>query len=67
MFIEWARKYDTGSVDMRSKAKHDEWQKLLLCKQLVLNGADVLEENYKEVLIHNFKGGTPMCGMTSNQ
>lgn len=44
-----------------------EWQKLLLCKQLVLNGADVLEENYKEVLIHNFKGGTPMCGMTSNQ
>lgn len=25
---------------MRSKAKHDEWQKLLLCKQLVLNGAD---------------------------
>ena len=28
-FIEWARNYDTGSVNMRSKAKHDEWQKLL--------------------------------------
>lgn len=48
-FIEWAREYDTGSVDMRSKAKHDEWQKLLLCKQIVLNGADDLEENFKIV------------------
>lgn len=47
-FIEWARKYDTGSVNMRSKAKHDEWQKLLMCKQIVLNGADDLEENFKK-------------------
>ena len=48
-FIQWARKYDTGSANMRSKAKHDEWQKLLLCKQIVLNGADDLEENFKKV------------------
>lgn len=48
-FIEWARKYDNGSVNMRSKAKHDEWQKLLKCKQIVLNGADDLEENFKKV------------------
>ena len=48
-FLEWARKYDTGSVDMRSKAKHDEWQKLLLCKQIVLDGADDLEEKFKKV------------------
>lgn len=48
-FIEWARKYDTGSVDMRSRAKHDEWQKLLLCRQIVLDGADVLEENFRKV------------------
>ena len=34
---------------MRSKAKHDEWQKLLQCKQIVLNGADDLEENFKKV------------------
>lgn len=32
-FIEWVRRYDTGSVNMRSKAEHDEWQKLLLCKR----------------------------------
>lgn len=50
-FIEWAREYDTGSVDMRSKAEHDEWQKLLLCKQIVLNGADDLEKNFKKVQV----------------
>lgn len=48
-FIEWARKYDTGSVYMLSKAKHDEWQKLLQCKQLILNGADDLDKNFEEV------------------
>lgn len=48
-FLEWARKYDTGGANMRSKAGHDEWQKLLLCKQIVLNGADALEENFSKV------------------
>lgn len=28
-FIAWAKSYDTGGLDMRSKAKHDAWQKLL--------------------------------------
>ncbi|MBQ7338601.1 MAG: hypothetical protein IJW40_09155 [Clostridia bacterium] len=31
-FIEWAKAYDTGGMNMRSKAKHDEWQKLLSCE-----------------------------------
>ena len=48
-FIRWARKYDTAGVNMRSKAKHDEWQKLLPCRQIVLDGADDLEENFKKV------------------
>lgn len=48
-FIEWAGKYDTGSINMCSKAKHDEWQKLLQCKQLILNGADDLDKNFEEV------------------
>jgi len=45
---------------MRSKAKHDEWQKLLKCKQIVLNGADDLEENFKTVYIemNSFIGRT---------
>jgi hypothetical protein len=51
VFIDWARKYDTGSVNMRSKAKHDEWQKLLQCKQIVLNGADNLEKNLGKVQV----------------
>jgi adenylate kinase family enzyme len=51
-FIEWAKAYDTGGVDMRSKAKHDEWQKLLLCELLVLNGADAPESNLEKVKKH---------------
>lgn len=45
-FIQWAGNYDSGGLDMRSKAKHDEWEKLLRCKRLVLNGANDLDCNY---------------------
>jgi len=48
-FIEWAKSYDTAGVDRRSKAKHDEWQKLLTCEVLRLNGADSVEENFEKV------------------
>ncbi len=48
-FIEWARQYDTGDINMRSKAKHDEWQQLLKCKQIILDGAADLFENFKKV------------------
>lgn len=46
-FIEWAKSYDTGGIDMRSKVKHDEWQKSLQCKQIVLNGASDITYNYE--------------------
>ena len=29
---------------------HDEWQKLLKCKQIALNGAGDIKENYLKVL-----------------
>ncbi len=48
-FIAWARAYDTGDVNMRSRAKHDEWQKLLQCRQIVLNGEDNLDFNFNIV------------------
>lgn len=48
-FLAWAEKYDTAGTDMRSKAKHDEWQKTLPCRQLILNGADNLDENFLRV------------------
>lgn len=44
-FIEWAASYDTGDVTMRSKAKHDDWQKLLKCRQIIVNGEDNLTYN----------------------
>lgn len=49
-FIEWAKTYDTGGMDIRSKIKHDEWQKLLSCQVLCLNGADTLDANFEKVL-----------------
>ena len=48
-FIEWAKAYDTGGMNMRSKMKHDEWQKLLRCDILHLNGADTVEDNLEKV------------------
>ena len=46
-FLEWAASYDTGDVNMRSKAKHDEWQKLLSCKRIVMDGAGDLDANFQ--------------------
>lgn len=48
-FIEWARSYDTGDVNIRSKAMHDEWQKKLHCKLIELNGTDDLNTNSGKV------------------
>lgn len=48
-FLTWAAGYDAGDVNMRSKASHDEWQKLLQCKILVLDGADDLENEFQKV------------------
>lgn len=45
-FIQWASAYDTGGLDMRSKAKHDAWEKLLECKWIMLNGAADLDYNF---------------------
>lgn len=46
-FLEWAASYDTGDVNMRSKAKHDEWQKHLSCKRIVMDGAGDLDANFQ--------------------
>lgn len=48
-FIEWAASYDTGGIDVRSKKQHDQWQKLLQCKQITLNGANTLEDNLNTI------------------
>lgn len=48
-FLTWAAAYDTGSVAMRSKAKHDLWQETLPCPVLCLNGAAPPEENFRRI------------------
>ena len=49
-FMAWAAAYDDGGVDMRSRAKHDEWLRLLRCPLLVLRGDAPLEENAASVM-----------------
>ncbi len=48
-FINWASQYDTGGIDMRSKLCHDEWQKLLKCPLIELDGRLPLQEKYSAV------------------
>lgn len=49
-FIERAKSYDNGGMDIRSKVLHDEWQKSLQCEILYLDGEDKLEDNFEKVL-----------------
>lgn len=51
-FINWAKGYDTGGLEMRSKEKHDVWQKLLRCKLLVLDGGNDLDYNFSIINAH---------------
>ena len=53
-FIAWASSYDSGGLNMRSNSKHDEWQKLLRCPQLLLDGSlpvekslEIIQKTYK--------------------
>ncbi len=48
-FVAWARKYDTAGTDIRSRSMHDEWQKLLTCEILNLDGADTVENHFTKV------------------
>ena len=48
-FIEWAKTYDTGGMEHRSKMRHDAWEKTLPCEIVYLNGADTLENNFGAV------------------
>ena len=48
-FMEWAKSYDTGGPEIRSRRKHDQWQTLLTCPVL-LDGDDTVDANYRKVL-----------------
>lgn len=49
-FIEWAKSYDTGDINMRSKALHDYWLKDIRCKKLVVDGTKPLEQIIKSLI-----------------
>lgn len=46
-FISWAASYDNGGIDMRSKKKHDNWQKQLTCPLILLDGSVPVTENFE--------------------
>ena len=48
-FLAWAKKYDTAGPEMRSKARHDEWQKQLHCPLICLDGGEDLEQNFRTI------------------
>ncbi len=48
-FLEWASGYDHGGLDTRSKAKHDDWQKKLLCPLITVDGTMSLEKIYETI------------------
>lgn len=49
-FVEWARSYDNGGLNIRSKAMHDELEKSFPCQILYLDGEDKLEDKFEKVL-----------------
>lgn len=48
-FLDWAASYDTGDLNMRSKAKHDEWEKQLQCPIILLDGSLSIEKNFETI------------------
>ena len=43
-FLDWASQYDTGGLDVRSRALHEEWLRALPCPVLRLEGPLSLDD-----------------------
>ncbi|MDE6736552.1 MAG: hypothetical protein K2J50_03510, partial [Treponemataceae bacterium] len=50
-FLAWDAEYDSGDRTIRSKARHDEWQKLLTCPLIALDGSAPVEDNFEKIRI----------------
>lgn len=48
-FLEWAKAYDEGGLEMRSKAKHDAWEKMLSCPIIYLDGSQSVESHFEKI------------------
>ena len=51
-FLEWAAAYDSGGLDMRSRAHHEQWMKTLPCTLLRIEGDHSREASLGLVLAH---------------
>lgn len=49
-FLEWAGRYDTGGMNMRSKQTHDAWQSVLPCPAIEVNGEEDPEINAERII-----------------
>lgn len=49
-FLDWAASYDTGGVDMRSRARHEAWLAALPCRSIRLDGDRPLVDRVARVL-----------------
>ncbi len=49
-FLDWAAAYDSGGLDMRSRARHEEWMSTLPCRRLRIEGDTSVEERVSRVL-----------------
>jgi len=48
-FIDWAKKYETASMEMRSLVKHNDWLKKIKCPILRIEGDLSNEERLKKI------------------
>lgn len=49
-FIDWAARYDTGDLNMRSRAMHEQWLAGLKCPVLRLSGEEPVAELVDKVM-----------------
>ncbi len=49
-FLRWTAAYDCGGPDMRSRLRHDAWQKLLQCPVIALDGSLALQDLRNAIL-----------------
>lgn len=49
-FMDWAARFETGGMDMRSKVSLDAWQARMTCPVLALDSAQPVRENLTAVL-----------------
>jgi adenylate kinase family enzyme len=49
-FLDWAAEYDTGGLDMRSRARHEAWMSTLPCRLLRIEGDTSTDQRVTRVI-----------------